>query len=1005
MKKFTFLLAALLIASSAFPQGDGVALTGIQWIAWHDKGDWGENPYDHATYTVLKAPAAWSPISSAAEFDATWDLLGDANYVANITNDAGGDLFDLGAGNTFGATWKAVHDGNIMYVLLKYYDVDEQVDQASLSFEIMAQPTSPVRHEPTFVAAQDSAEHIVAYKNQAYARVVELGGGKAVFADGMAAQYEAARGTHRAMAAWAGDYWQSGQWVNNEFGLMALLDLADEGLMFWEKADGVIRAVFPMDFAGVLSYPADPAGDIVDGDRVALQVGETFAFDIKSNALVGEDKVEYFWSADQNDGYGANYYSGHLTVSPNVLGEDPGEAGMALTGIQWIAWHDKEDWGENPYDNVTYTVYQAPASWSPVSSVAEFDATWGLLGDANYVSNLTDGAGGDLFDLGAGNTFGAAWKAVHDGSKMYVLLEYYDVDQQVDQASLSFEIMAQPTSPVRHEPTFVAAQDSAANVMAYKNQAYARVVELGGGKAVFADGMAAQYEAARGTHRAMAAWAGDYWQSGQWVNNEFALMALLDLADEGLMFWEKVDGVIKAVFPMDFDGVLSYPVDPAGDIVDGPRVSLQVGETFAFDIKSNALIGENKVEYFWSADHNDGYGANYYSGHLTISPEVLGDTPGDTDVALTGIQWIAWHDKGDWGAEPYDNLMYTIYKAPASWNPVSSVAEFDATWDILGDANYVANLTDGAGGDLFDLGTGNTFGAAWKAVHDGSNVHVLLKYYDVDEQVDQASLGFEIMAQPTSYFRHEPTFVAAQDSAEHVVAYKNQAYARVVELGGGKAVFADGMAAQYEAARGTHRAMAAWAGDYWQSGQWVNNEFGLMALLDLADEGLMFWDHTDGVIRGVFPMDFAGVLSYPADPAGDIVDGTRIAFKVGETFAFDVKSNALIGENKVEYFWSANHNDGYGSNYYSGHVTVSPEELTPTSVPGSIEMPGIRVYVYDQILHVTGDTPVDIEVFNMLGARVKSAQNVQQLSLSDLNNGIYIVRIPSEQQAFKVVKY
>jgi hypothetical protein len=56
---------------------------------------------------------------------------------------------------------------------------------------------------------------------------------------------------------------------------------------------------------------------------LVLKVGDTISFDVKSNAKRNEENVEYFWSADKNNGYASNYYSGHLTLSPDVIGEEP----------------------------------------------------------------------------------------------------------------------------------------------------------------------------------------------------------------------------------------------------------------------------------------------------------------------------------------------------------------------------------------------------------------------------------------------------------------------------------------------------------------------------------------------------------------------------------------------------------------------------------------------------------------------------------------------------------
>ncbi len=665
-----------------------------------------------------------------------------------------------------------------------------------------------------------------------------------------------------------------------------------------------------------------------------------------------------------------------------------------IYGVSWVNWATEPEYSTTPYNTPKVTVYKAPATWTPVNSVASFDATWNVLGDANLVAKPTDIAGGDLFDLKGDATFGASWKAVHDGKNVYVLLKYLDKNGVTDANSMTFEIMAQPTSPVRHEPTFLAAKDSTADktlskageVKRYQNQSYARNVELGGGKALFKDGMVSEYAASIGKVK-------NAWQNfvvGNWGANEKGLEALLDANH----FWNKTDGVIRAVYVMSLDGALSYPENPAN--LAGPRKAFKVGETFSFDVKSNALKGAKKVEYFWSADKNNGYASNYYSGHLTLSPQTLGAAP----HIIYGVSWVNWATEPEYSKTPNNTPKVTVKKAPASWTPVNSVASFDATWNVLGDANLVAKPTDIAGGDLFDLKGDATFGASWKAVHDGKNVYVLLKYLDKNGVTDANSMTFEIMAQPTSPVRHEPTFLAAKDStadktlskAGEVKRYQNQSYARNVELGGGKALFKDGMVSEYAASIGKVK-------NAWQNfvvGNWGANEKGLEALLDANH----FWNKTDGVIRAVYVMSLDGALSYPENPAN--LAGPRKAFKVGETFSFDVKTNALKGAKKVEYFWSADKNNGYASNYYSGHLTLVDVVTAISEIRVQKEA---QVYMNNDMLYVRGNQPVDLEVYNVVGVRMKVAKNVSRLSMQDLQNGIYLIHINNGQEAVKVVKY
>ena len=655
---------------------------------------------------------------------------------------------------------------------------------------------------------------------------------------------------------------------------------------------------------------------------------------------------------------------------------------VTFTGVGWVSWADEPDYegvtgyAENPYNNPEYTVIAAPAEWSPVTDVATFDATWDLLDNPQNIANITDDSGGDLFDLDNDGTFGAQWQAVHDGEVMYILLKYWDTNNQ-SATDLSFEVMAQPASPVRHEPTFEAGE--AAEDMAQKNMAYGRYVELGGGKAIFANGAVSEYNTSVGL-------------TGAWGANEPGMLAFLDLGD--LMFWSEDEGVIRAVLPMDFAGVLSYPDDP--EDLDGARTALAPGDVFAFDIKSNAQVGgtgdDYKVEYFWAADRNNGYASNYYSGHVTIAPAATDPA----DVVFTGVSWVAWADEPDYDGvtgyaeNPYDNPQYAVRQAPEGWSPVSDVETFESTWELLGDPQHIANITNDSGGDLFDLDNGATFGAQWQAVHDGEAMYLLLKYWDTNNQ-SASDLSFEVMAQPASPVRHEPTFAAGE--AEDDMAKMNMAYGRYVELGGGKAIFADGAVTEYNTSVGL-------------TGAWGANEPGMLAFLDLDDR--MFWSEEDGVIRAVLPMDFNGVLTYPNDP--EEVDGARTGVSIGDVIAFDVKSNAEVGgtgdDYKVEYFWAADRNNGYASNYYSGHLTISEEVVVSSPlIPGRTELSEPRVYANQGTLFVRGSEPVSLDIYNVIGARVKSVQNVHEVSLRDLENGIYIVRIKGDPQAVKIMKY
>ena len=685
-----------------------------------------------------------------------------------------------------------------------------------------------------------------------------------------------------------------------------------------------------------------------------------------------------------------------------------GVFGQALVGVPWIAWAAEPDYADitgyaaNPYDNPLVVIPMAPADLLPnsIDDIASFDLAWSFMGDSMAVSNLTsNGTAGDLYDLDDAATFGAAWKGVHDGTNFYVMIKYWDTGSQADADSRTFEIMAQPTSYVRHEPTFIAAGDSVENTLAYQNMAYARYIELGGGKAVFADGAVTAYEASTGTSPDKKAWL-PFVTSG-WGSNDNGLLALASATH----YWDETDGVIRAMMVMSFDGALAYPVDPFD--MEGDYNALKVGDTIAFDVKSNSLVGgtedDNKVEYFWSSDKNNGYGSNYYSGHVVMAPE-----PGA--VVLVGVPWIAWADEPDYtdvtgyDDNPYATPEVDILHAPDSWSydGITDVASFDATWDFLGTPMGVSNLTsNGVAGDIYDLDAAATFGAQWKGVHDNSALYIFLKYWDTNTQADADSRTFEIMAQPTSINRHEYTFAAAADSLNHQVAYENMAYARYVELGGGKAAFANGSVTAYEASTGMSPDKKAWIP--YVTSAWGSNDNGLLALASATH----FWDVADdGLIRAIMVMTFDGALAYPAFP--EELEGDYISLKVGDTIILDVKSNSLIGgtedDNKVEYFWSSDVNNGYGSNYYSGHVTLKDEQIVVEGI-GDHFSSNVKVFISNDMLNIRGTESVDVKVYSITGSLVKSVQNVSgQLEISDLTNGIYFIKLEGIPSGFKVIK-
>jgi hypothetical protein len=359
--------------------------------------------------------------------------------------------------------------------------------------------------------------------------------------------------------------------------------------------------------------------------------------------------------------------------------------------------------------------------------------------------------------------------------------------------------------------------------------------------------------------------------------------------------------------------------------------------------------------------------------------------------SFSAVNWVNWANEPDYedsigyAEHPYN---YEVASIPQRSLTVMDAGTFDAAWDQLPEAYNISKVVSDAGGDLYDIGSGNTFGGQWKAFHDGYVVYFMLKYYDTGNQVDEGTLTFEIMPQIAGYneelgvFRHEPTF--EKGVADNNVSLQNMAYARYVELGGGKTWFDKGEVTSHDCSIGN-------------TGQWGRNQVGFDAFANVED--LMLWVAADGITRAVLPMDFdteTSVLSYPVDEY--LPDGARAALQIGDVFSLDVKSNAKVGGANVSFCWSSDKNNVYASNYYAGQATLEVVSNVSEVASATKDL----VYFANDVVYVKGNT-ANLEVFNITGTKVLSVANASALSLSNLSNGVYIVRV-NGQGSVKVVK-
>jgi hypothetical protein len=123
-------------------------------------------------------------------------------------------------------------------------------------------------------------------------------------------------------------------------------------------------------------------------------------------------------------------------------------------------------------------------------------------------------------------------------------------------------------------------------------------------------------------------------------------------------------------------------------------------------------------------------------------------------------------------------------------------------------------------------------------------------------------------------------------------------------------------------------------------------------------------------------------------------EANRVAFDPTQidTISFDAKSNALVNASKVEYFWNSDVNDGFEAIYYNGYLVFSGRVLGVNKFNADPR----SNYAYmtsGNVLKLKGISNANVDVYSLLGQRMKSAIYVSELNMNDLTKGLYIVRI------------
>lgn len=311
-------------------------------------------------------------------------------------------------------------------------------------------------------------------------------------------------------------------------------------------------------------------------------------------------------------------------------------------------------------------------------------------------------------------------------------------------------------------------------------------------------------------------------------------------------------------------------------------------------------------------------------------------------------------------------------------------------WDRIGDANLIAGQTDEeVTSDPFDLDENaeGTFGAAWKAFYDSESLFVIFKFVDTEGLAD-GGRSAEIALQTREHERYEAGWQAASADTTGVGYYvMNDQYGAYMELGAMKLVFDKDGVNDNSSSTGS-------------TGEWApaigGNTVG--EIINVLE--------TDGTLWYVVQIEF-GDLNYYIDEWGtnEAANVASMDPAVETIISFEPKSVAVIGETTYQAWWHGV-NNAYVAVYYQGKLEFGTNIFNPVGIGSVSTVLETKAYIYEDMLRLKGfDNAVDLEVYSIIGQKVLAAENVAgELNVSELNDGVYIVKIKNTKEAYKVVK-
>lgn len=353
-----------------------------------------------------------------------------------------------------------------------------------------------------------------------------------------------------------------------------------------------------------------------------------------------------------------------------------------------------------------------------------------------------------------------------------------------------------------------------------------------------------------------------------------------------------------------------------------------------------------------------------------------------------------WFPNGPIPATGIDNIPRAQALADSIANFDPTAANFDAVWSSLslqGTSGAGYPIAHTTGNPASDHGAAD-FTGAFKVAYDHSNLYVFVQY--LDDYVTQSE-GTEIMWAP--YLSIPP--IEALASAIATGHQVQASHARWAQFGAYKADFT------YSGA------VSAEIFDFDATGK---GNLHFAATNPIIANNLSMSDYTapgSHTVKKIYTIGFQALTgnayAAPLNARPDFNTTIWKALNNGQGISFDIHfidvdtDDALNTANPPkatpqEYWWNSTSNEGWCETYYSGFLGVRSTSTAVNQVYSKNSIFGARTS--DQIRLTK---TVDVKVYSLVGKLLLSLNNTNNVDLSNLNKGVYIIRANNETLKFE----